>query len=110
MSISITYTFRWSQQEVRSRKLSLEVVAFTQHYLDEAAKLLAARHAANRRLEPLLPRRFDDPAECRKQIESLLPRGSGVAALGDGLLIGYLLSRDSLPHEPQRRSLLPLEG
>lgn len=90
--------------------MSIEIVPFIQDHLDAAAKLLAARHAANCRLEPLLPKRFEDPGECRLQLEALLPKGCGVAAFRDGRLIGYLLTRDSPPHEPQRRSLVLLEG
>jgi GNAT superfamily N-acetyltransferase len=89
---------------------STNIVPFNADHIDDAAALLAARHQAGRRREPLLPRRFEDPGECRPLIESLLPKGSGVAALRDGRLAGYLLTENEAVHEPQRRALIPSEG
>jgi GNAT superfamily N-acetyltransferase len=62
-------------------------------HLDGAAVLLAARHAAGRRAEPALDARFEDPAASRDEIAALLARdgASGVAALRDGEVVGYLL-------------------
>jgi hypothetical protein len=39
----------------------LEVVPFSEEHLEDAARLLAARHARHRKAEPLLPARFEAP-------------------------------------------------
>jgi GNAT superfamily N-acetyltransferase len=64
-----------------------------EEHLDDAAVLLAARHAAGRRAEPALDPRFEDPAAARDEIAALLDRddASGIAALRAGAVVGYLL-------------------
>ena len=72
---------------------STTFVPLAQEHLDGAAVLLAARHAAGRRVEPALDPRYEDPAAARREISSLLARenASGVAAVRDGELLGYVL-------------------
>jgi GNAT superfamily N-acetyltransferase len=70
----------------------LELLPFADEHLDEAARLLAARHARHRAAEPLLRTRFEDPAAARSEIEATWREGepSGAVALRDGRLFGYL--------------------
>lgn len=66
---------------------ALEIQAFAEEHVDTAAELLAERHARHRRVEPLLPETVD----FREQIARELDGGTGVAALRDGELVGYLV-------------------
>jgi ribosomal protein S18 acetylase RimI-like enzyme len=60
--------------------------------LEAAAELLAARHRAHRRAEPLLSQRFQDPGACLPELRNAWgPGASGAAAVRDGRLVGYLL-------------------
>src|SRR5215210_299599 len=70
-----------------------EIHGFTADFLDDAARLLAERHARQREAEPLLPRRYEDPAAARAEIEALLAKdgADGVAATRDGRVIGFLV-------------------
>jgi GNAT superfamily N-acetyltransferase len=63
----------------------LEVVPFGDEHLDDAAALLAARHARHREAEPLLPE-LADPLALVEQ-EWRTERASGVFAPGRGYLI-----------------------
>ncbi|HEY7381580.1 MAG TPA: GNAT family N-acetyltransferase [Gaiella sp.] len=71
----------------------LAIEPLSDAHLDDAGILLARRHAAQRLVEPALAARFEDPAEVRAEIEQLLAvdGASGVAAVRDGRLVGYLL-------------------
>jgi GNAT superfamily N-acetyltransferase len=71
----------------------LEIVPFGEEHLDSAGELLAARHRRHRAAEPLLPERFEDPAEARGEVAALLAKegSSGTVALRDGRAVGYLL-------------------
>jgi GNAT superfamily N-acetyltransferase len=62
----------------------LEVVPFSDEHLDDAAALLAARHARHRRAEPLLPDDVDVHAELEREWRQ--EGASGVFA-GDAYLI-----------------------
>jgi hypothetical protein len=54
--------------------------------------LLAARHAAHRKVEPLLAARFEDPAVAATEVEAVLAAGgTGAVAVEDGEVTGYLL-------------------
>jgi ribosomal protein S18 acetylase RimI-like enzyme len=72
----------------------LELVPFSDEHLDDAAHLLAARHARQRQAEPLLPERFEDPASAREELERAwrADGASGAAALRDGHVTGYLIA------------------
>jgi GNAT superfamily N-acetyltransferase len=73
---------------------ALGLVPFTEDYLGDAAVLLAARHRAQRLVEPGLDPRYGDPVVARAEIEKLFARdgASGVAALRRNALEGYLLA------------------
>jgi GNAT superfamily N-acetyltransferase len=66
----------------------LELRPFADEHLDDAAQLLAARHAGHREAEPLLGNQ--DP---RAAVEKEWQRGgtSGAVALRDGRIAGYLI-------------------
>jgi GNAT superfamily N-acetyltransferase len=71
------------------------IVPFGGEHLDEAARLLAERHRAQRLVEPGLDSRYEAADAARAEIEELL-RGdgaSGVAALAGGELAGFVLGR-----------------
>lgn len=71
----------------------LEVTAFDDSLLDEAARLLATRHAQNRQGEPLLPVRFEERAATHAELEAAWHRdgASGSAAFRGGHMVGYLV-------------------
>jgi GNAT superfamily N-acetyltransferase len=67
----------------------LEIQPLSDEHLDGAAALLEERHAHQRAAEPALPEHVDFRAE----VEALwkLDEASGVVAIQDGELVGYLL-------------------
>ncbi len=67
----------------------MKIVPFADEHVDDAAALLAERHAAQRAAEPLLPDRDDFAAHIAKERES----GSGAVALETGEVVGFLLGR-----------------
>ena len=70
----------------------LELVPFTDDHLEGAAALLAERHRRHRLVEPLLPARYEHPAQAGALIEALRAAGAeGVTALRDGALTGYMI-------------------
>ena len=71
----------------------LEIVAFGDQHLDDASVLLAARHARQRLVEPLLSARFEEPAAARVELEAAwrAEGAVGAAALAGGRLVGYLV-------------------
>ena len=71
----------------------LEVVPFSDEHLDEAARLLAARHARQREAEPLLPKSFEahDAAHGEVTASWHAEGASGAAAFRAGRLVGYLI-------------------
>lgn len=71
----------------------LEVTAFEDSHLDEAAVLLAARHARHRQDRPLLPARFQEPSAARAELEAAWSKegASGSAAFRNGRMVGYLV-------------------
>lgn len=77
----------------------LDLAPFSEAHLDAAAALLAARHRADRAGASLLPARFEAPAEVRAQVAAALaaPRASGVVALRNGRLTGYLIGEVTIP-------------
>src|SRR5262245_26888105 len=76
------------------------IVPFAADHLDAAATLLAARHRAQRLVEPGLDPRYEEPAAARAEIDALrrVDGASGVAAVADDDLLGFLLGvpRDAL--------------
>jgi ribosomal protein S18 acetylase RimI-like enzyme len=70
----------------------LDVVPFSDEHLEDAGRLLAARHARHRAAAPLLPERFEDPSVTREEVVAAWQGdgASGAAALREGKLVGYL--------------------
>jgi GNAT superfamily N-acetyltransferase len=75
--------------------VTLAIVDLTEGHLDAAAELLAARQRAHRRAEPRLPGRFDSAEACRPLVAEALAMtdASGIVALRDGSVAGYLIGR-----------------
>ncbi len=71
----------------------LEIVPFTADHVPGAAGLLAERQRAQRRTEPALAARYEDPAATLPEIEALLAAdgASGVVALDRTGPVGFLL-------------------
>src|SRR5439155_11966534 len=71
----------------------LEIVPFSDEHLEDAARLLAARHARHRAAEPLLAQRYEDPAAALEEVRGAWEKdaASGTAALRDGRLVGYVI-------------------
>jgi GNAT superfamily N-acetyltransferase len=75
------------------------VVPFGDEHLDGAAVLLAERHRAQRLVEPGLDPTYEDPGATRAEIDALrrIDGASGVAAVVDGEVAGYLIG---VPKDP----------
>ncbi len=71
----------------------LEIRPFRDEHIDDAARLLADRHRAQRLVEPGLAASYEDPAVTRTAIETLAAAdgASGVVALRGGSVVGYLI-------------------
>ena len=70
----------------------LEIRPFGPDHLDEAAALLARRHARHRRAEPFLPAAYEQLDVARDAIALLAtPDASGAVASRGGSIIGFLL-------------------
>jgi GNAT superfamily N-acetyltransferase len=67
----------------------LEIQPFANEHVEEAGRLLAARHGRHRAAEPLL----GDPPDFREEIDSLrvTEGASGVVGTRHGRMVGYLL-------------------
>lgn len=68
--------------------------------LAACGRLLAARHAGQRRVEPLLDPRYEDPASAASEVRALteLEGASGVVAVAGGDIVGYLIG---FPKNPE---------
>ena len=73
--------------------MKINFTPFTNDMIPEAGRLLAARHARNRKTLPLLPPRFEDPQFAAKAVEFLWQNQlkDGYAAFCDGRMVAYLL-------------------
>jgi GNAT superfamily N-acetyltransferase len=71
----------------------LEFRPFAIELIDDAARLLAARHRSQRLQEPGLSPAFEAVGACRAEIEALVARddASGVLAVRDDAVAGYLI-------------------
>jgi len=71
----------------------LEIVPFAEEHLEDASRLLAARHGRHRAAEPLLAQRYEAPAAALEELRGAWEKdaASGTAALRDGRLVGYLI-------------------
>ena len=81
-----------SRAEV-SRSASPELRPFTDDVIDDAARLLAARHRAQRVVEPGLSPVFEDVSATTTEIAALaaMEGASGAVALRGGAVVGYLI-------------------
>ncbi|MDQ2651629.1 MAG: GNAT family N-acetyltransferase [Chloroflexota bacterium] len=72
--------------------MSLTFAAMSEDLLGDAAALLALRHREDRLAAPILPARFEDPAEVVPVLCALLATEGmrGVVALRGGQLLGFL--------------------
>ena len=75
------------------RRVPPELLPFGAQHLDDASRLLAGRHRAQRRIEPGLAPAYEDATVCRAEIARLLGKdgASGTVALRDGAMAGYLI-------------------
>jgi GNAT superfamily N-acetyltransferase len=81
------------------RRARLEVRAFTDDVIDDAARLLAVRHRQQRTAEPGLSPIYEDVAAARTEIETLASKegASGAVGLRGGQVVGFLVGT---PREP----------
>jgi GNAT superfamily N-acetyltransferase len=72
--------------------MGIETRPLTDAGLDDAARLLAARHRENRRRHPLLTEDLEEPGVARRALAEVLasPAASGRLALRDGRVAGFL--------------------
>jgi GNAT superfamily N-acetyltransferase len=72
--------------------LSLEIRPIQPEDWPAAAQLLASRHTFERRSQPLLPSKFEDPTETISLVAAMLeaPASSGVIAWSDGEPVGFM--------------------
>lgn len=72
--------------------MSLTFVAMSEEHLEDAAALLALRHREDRLTAPIMPARFENPAETAPLLRDLLSTEGmhGVVALRGGRVLGYL--------------------
>ena len=96
-----------------------EIVALTEAHTSAAGALVAARHAREREMFPLLPAAYEDPAKAAELVRSMLSFCDGVAAVGDGDdFVGFLTSFEAIPeptspmarYAPERSSLHLVQG
>jgi len=83
---------------MRKRALSsgamtrLEVHPYAPEHLDDAARLLAGRHAAQRAVEPSLPAAYEQVAVAREAVAALATAdASGAVATRGGAVVGFML-------------------
>ena len=76
--------------------MKTEYVPFTESMLPEAGRLLAQRHARNRKSLPLLPARFEDPQVAVKAVQALWQKKlkNGFAAFREGKMVAYLIGEN----------------
>jgi len=78
--------------------MKAELVPFAQDMLTEASTLLANRHQRNRREQPLLPVRFENPKVAEEALGALWQKKfkTGYAAFRNGKMTAYLLGDFSI--------------
>jgi len=77
--------------------MKIEYVRFTRDMISEAGSLLARRHACQREILPLLPRRFEEPDVAARAVEALWKEKytSGYAAFRQDQMVAYLVGATS---------------
>lgn len=91
---------------------AIEIRAFDESFLDEAARLLAARHRAQSRHEPLLPADYEEPDRARAAVEAAWreTEAAGVVALRGGRMAGYLIGAPQINETWGRSAWVRLGG
>ncbi len=97
-------------------RLSLEM--FGEADVTPAAEMLAARHRASRRSQPLLPQGFEEPSAWHECLREAASAKAGIAARESGRLVGFMLGREDLPEQRSlgarwgdpRAGFVPVEG
>ena len=74
--------------------MSLEVLNLRESHLEAAAALVTRRYAALRETVPCMPSRYGDIDIILPMILDIPGREQGVAAIDDGILVGFLLGLD----------------
>ena len=83
---------------------------FIDEHVEPAAELLASRHRRDLERHPDTPGHFDDLEVTVPRLRNLCARGSGVVALDDSEVVGYLLgvrlSADVARRRPARTTMV----
>jgi len=76
-----------------------EIIPFEDSLIPVAGESLALRHRGDRQALPALPERFSHPETASTAVATFWQRkqATGVAAIQDGQLLGYLMGRTSHP-------------
>jgi GNAT superfamily N-acetyltransferase len=84
---------RWLPAAQRAYRPSMTIRPFEPADLDDAGRMLAARHLAHRNAEPLLSPRYGDAGTARAELDAVLRAegASGGVAEHGGRLTGFLL-------------------
>jgi len=72
--------------------MSIEIVSFIDDHLKDAAALVAARYRVERGFEQSLPARFENPDATLSLLQRCAKNGTGVSAIHEGKLVGFLMS------------------
>lgn len=81
-----------------------EIKPFREEYLEDAARLFAERVKIERKLDPLLPPRFESPSTVSSLLKDLSAKSPGVAAVYNAKLVGFMMAW-LLPSWRGRRSV-----
>jgi GNAT superfamily N-acetyltransferase len=89
----VTATPNDLQSTPQTARGGLTIDDFTTADIDDAAALLARRHARHLAAESLLSQRFTEPAECRALLKPYVDEDatSGAVARRDGQMVGFVL-------------------
>jgi len=89
--------------------MTREFLPFTSDHIAAAARLLAGRHAIQRKDEPRLSTAYESTTATAPMIEDILPRSSGVVAIEDGNVVGFLLGT-AADEAGGRARIITMEG
>jgi ribosomal protein S18 acetylase RimI-like enzyme len=90
----------------------IHIEPFKPDHLQQAAGLLAQRHSRQRAQQPLLPQRFEQPAEALKALQAAWdhPLSSGAAAFSGEAMLGYLIGNPHFDQQRGRAAWAPFAG
>ncbi len=89
----------------------MKIVEFKNSYIDAAAILLAKRHQNERKINNVLPIKFEEIAYAKKAIESLFVKDwIGVAAIKDDQLVGYMIGTIQTDKNRERHTWIQYAG